>query len=142
MGMYTEFVLVAKVRGDAPAEVIEMLKVMCTGGANEVDLSNLNHPFFSLGRAPWMLQCSSYYHTPASVSQFEHNDIGKFWTLIVRCDLKNYEDEIDQFVDWVTPYLDVYENDHLGWKKYEEDTVPTLLFHPNKWLTPSFPELE
>lgn len=134
MGMYTELVLVTKVRGDAPAEVIEALKIMCSNKTKDnSELPQIDHPFFKLGRAAWMFQNNSYYFVPASVSQFEWNAIGKFWTLIVRCDLKNYEDEIDTFVDWLTPYLYAYEGDHLGHQRYEEEQRPTLLFHPNRW---------
>jgi len=48
--------------------------------------------------------------------------------LQVRGNLKNYESEIDTFIDWITPYLNKLPGDFLGFERYEECTEPTLIY--------------
>jgi transposase InsO family protein len=42
--------------------------------------------------------------------------------------LKNYDNEIKHFIDWLTPYIDQEDGECIGWSWYEEDDKPTLLF--------------
>jgi hypothetical protein len=133
MGMYTELYICTRVSGKAPPDVIKALQVMCDDGKALGDLPVIDHPFFTRQRVPWMLRSSSYYFVPDAIQHFKYDDIGKYWVLIVRCDLKNYEGEIEAFADWITPYLDLEEGEHVGHKRYEENELPTLWIHPNVW---------
>ena len=41
--------------------------------------------------------------------------------------LKNYSNEVNLFLDWIQPHIEAYG--YIGWKMYEEDIAPTLLFN-------------
>ena len=47
----------------------------------------------------------------------------------MRCDLKNYENEIEDFLAWIKPHLDASEGEYLGHTRYEEDPLPTFLIY-------------
>ena len=121
MGMYTELVLKAQVRSDIPFEVEAILQNLFNG--EEMPSVLPDHPFFSCPRWTMIGSYSSYYHTPFSLSRYADGYI------FSRSDLKNYSDEIEKFIDWITPYLNIYgESNCIGWKWYEEADAPTLLF--------------
>jgi len=50
------------------------------------------------------------------------------WTLTGCSNLKNYDNEIFKLLEWLAPYIDT--NGFLGFKRYEEDYDPTLIY---KW---------
>lgn len=78
-------------------------------------------------RIAWMLKSASYYLHPVPSTKLE----GYYFSCLFN--IKNYDNEIETFVEWLTPYIDDY-SDFLGYKIYEEDEKPTLLYHPNKWV--------
>jgi hypothetical protein len=127
MGMYTELVMSARLKDDP--DMIAALKWMLAEGERPETLPN--HELFTKGRANWMLTCCSYYFVPRSMHLLEFDDISKDWTFIVRCDLKNYDGEIEAFVDWLTPYFDE-EDEMVGYKRYEEDREPTIIYSPER----------
>jgi hypothetical protein len=130
MGMYTELVLSTQIKDD-PA-VVEIIKFM--GGDGQVTPNPTfelpDHPFFKADRWKHMLRSASYYFTPMTAFRFERDDIAKSWSLIVRCDLKNYDDEIEKFIDWLSPHLDDHHGQMIGYSRYEESREPTILYAP------------
>jgi hypothetical protein len=127
MGMYTELVLKCRVRDTTPDGIKEVLRHMF---GNNVEPETLpEHPFFKSPRWSLLGKCSSYYHHPEALSGiFESsNDWGDMY-IFSRSDLKNYDNEIALFVDWITPYVDGYGKACIGWEWYEEDEAPTLIF--------------
>ncbi len=101
MGMYTELILGASLKGDTPSQVIETLRQMVNGGklTNKPD-----HPFFQERRAFILLTCSCCYFGVSS-------SIGRFWNsygnykITTRSAIKNYNGEIEKFLDWIKPYI-------------------------------------
>lgn len=75
-----------------------------------------------------MLTCSSYYFVPASMSLFQYDNIGQNWSFISRSDFKNYDGEVDKFVDWLRPYLDCGSDEMIGYHRYEEFREPTIIY--------------
>lgn len=127
MGMYTELYLTCEFKKELPEDVTAILQYMFSDG--EQPETTPEHPFFECDRWSMVGQCSSYYFAPMATSEL-YNDgrvTGQYY-LTTRSDLKNYGGEIDAFVDWVSPYLDQCEGDHLGHKRYEEDDKPTLIY--------------
>ena len=127
MGMYTKISVDLKFVGNLPSEVVEALKAM----VGEVD-SNLysitdfpTHELFKTPRWSYMLRCSSYYHTPFSLTKLHYDDISKHYYLVSSSDFKNYDNEVELFFDFVKDYV---EDGFLGYSLYEEDTVPTQYF--------------
>ena len=72
----------------------------------------------------------SYYFDADTHSTLRFDDISDSYRLCIRCNLKNYSDEIQKFIDWIIPFLDKYEGEFLGFYRYEETEVPTLVYMP------------
>lgn len=123
MGMYTELVLSTRVK---PIEsVIDVLQYM----AGKKDKPVLpNHPLFKTTRWDRLFASCSSYFVPRSVCLLEYDEIGGYWVLILRADLKNYEGEIEKFIDWIDPYLDLLPGELVGYSRYEETNEPTLIY--------------
>lgn len=129
MGMYTELVLSTEIKDDP--EVIAILKYM--GGVTDTQPPLPSHPLFETPRWRSLFRCCSHYFVPTIVFHLEFNDIAKAWSLITRSDLKNYNNEIEKFVDWISPYLDDHRGQMFGYSRYEETDVPTILYAPGEW---------
>jgi len=119
MGMHTELVIKADTKTDLPPIVDSVLQHLFNG-ANEPDALP-DHAFFSCYRWSMVGRCSSYYHVPWADSKYSEGYI------FSRSDLKNYDDEIELFIDWIKPYLDQMQGDCIGWSWYEESETPTLI---------------
>ena len=133
MGMYTELHFNAELRRDTPPEVLEVLRFML--GEVEAQPQLPDHALFSAPRWRMVFRCDSYYFDADTHSTLRFDDISCSHYLCIRANLKNYDDEIDKFVDWITPYLDKREGDFLGFKRYEEDEDPTLIHHPARFTS-------
>ena len=124
MGMYTELVLKCQLKENLPVEVMDIIMFMFKGGNRCSPPATLpDHEFFKCGS--WMMigASSSFYHIPWKVNDLEEN------YLFSRSDLKNYGDEIEEFVDWLTPYIETGgQRTCIGWSWYEGAIEPRLLF--------------
>ena len=133
MGMYTEWVLKCEVRDDVPADVRAVLNFLFNGADEPSRVPR--HAFFSCPRWRMIGSCSSFYHTPFALSKYSdglEDDGSRGGYIFSRSDLKNYDEEIEQFLDWLMPYLDHETGACIGWTWYEEHEQPTLLFKENK----------
>jgi len=122
MGMYTELVLAVELKADTPQDVIDTLMGMVQGyGIN----SNQDHLLFSTDRWQRMLNSGSAYFAGKPHSELVYDYYGCI-NLTIRTNLKNYDGEIEHFLDWIKPY--VYERGFAGYKRYEECSEPTLIY--------------
>lgn len=129
MGMYTEFHFNAELKRDLPDEVVQALTYMVKNEGEAYAFQLPDHPLFDCSRWHYMLQCDSYYFDMIPNSQFEHDNIGSgSYYLSIRSNFKNYEDEIEKFIDWIKPYLNKLPGDFLGFHRYEETEDPTLIY--------------
>lgn len=126
MGMYTEFHFNVELKKDVPQEVVEVLKFML--GDIVVEPKLPTHPLFETDRWRVMLGMDSYCFHADTHSTLRLEDIGNCYYLCIRCNLKNYNDEIEKFISWITPYLEQFPGDFLGFSRYEETEQPTLIF--------------
>lgn len=124
MGMYTELNIGVNLRSDTPQNIIGILQYML-GDVDEVAVTD--HPLFSTPRWDMMLQCDSYYFDGRTDSSMELDDISHRYELNVRCNLKNYDNEIELFLDFIRPYLETVG--FIGYTRYEEDDDPTLIYN-------------
>lgn len=125
MGDYTEFHFNAEVKDDD--EVLAVLRYMVDGG--DVAPEPLpDHPLFHTHRWHMMLRCDSYYFDADTRSTLRADYQGPIY-LCVRSNLKNYDGEIEKFIDWISPHLKKDEGDFLGFYRYEETEQPTLIHH-------------
>jgi hypothetical protein len=130
MGMYTELFLQVGLKSDTPKNVIDTLNYML-GNTEEVpDLV-----YTTQGRMMWMLQSSSFYHYPFAHSHLDRIDYSNSYYLFVRCDLKNYSNEIEEFLDFISPHVDGRDCKYQGHYLYEGSEFPTRLsFHSDTWF--------
>lgn len=126
MGMYTELHFNSELKKDTPEDVINILKFMVDGG-DEPD--TLEHDLFNAERWRFMLQCDSYYFDADTHTTLRYDDIAKSYFLCIRTNLKNYDSEIEKFIDWIMPYLDKFDGDFLGFYRYEEHEQPILIHY-------------
>lgn len=124
MGMYTELNIGVNLRSDTPENVIDILKYML-GDIDKVETPD--HPLFSTKRWNFMLVSGSYYFDGHTDSSMEKNDISHEYELNVCCNLKNYDNEIKLFLDFIRPYL--VTKGFLGYTRYEDCDDPTLIYN-------------
>jgi hypothetical protein len=125
MGMYTEIFFRAEVDWDAYA-IIEAIHNDAPPGRWP------DHPFFSTPRFDLVTSCSSYYFPGANHYRAEIDEtyMGPAYYVSFRANLKNYDDEIDKFFDWVAPHVrdSGAEKTFLGYSQYEENDEPRLYY--------------
>ena len=125
MGMYTELHYNAELRADVPSDVVDILKLMLGEAAEGPETPD--HPLFGETRWRFMLQCDSYYFDADTHSTLRKDRQGGLY-LCVRCNLKNYDDEIEKFCDWIRPYINKQEGGFLGFSRDKGSQTPTLIF--------------
>jgi hypothetical protein len=126
MGMYTELHFNTELKPDVPAEILEILQHMANDAPKPESVPD--HPFFECERWSFMCLCDSYYFDADTHSTLRHDYQGG-WFLCIRCNVKNYDSEIEKFIDWIGPYLNKDKGDFLGFYRYEETETPTLIYH-------------
>ena len=129
MGMYTALHFNSELNVDKDSMVADILKYM-VGETEEMPEMLPDHPLFKTERWGFMLRCDSYYFDEDTISTLRWDKISESYYLCIRCNLKNYDDEIEKFINWIMPYLDVFKQtgDFLGFYRYEEDEQPTLIY--------------
>ena len=125
MGMYTELVLKCEVRGDAPDLVKQVVRHLFNNEDAPAELPD--HEFFSCHRWEWIGSGASGCHHAVAVNSIYKHDFSEGIEVFSRSDLKDYDDEISKFIDWIAPYLPASGETCIGWKWYEEDEKPTLI---------------
>ena len=127
MGMYTELVVSTRIVDDP--EAINVLKLMTSTHLDgPVESEIPDHPLFKTDRWSYMLRSGSYYFVPTASTLLEYDDIGKNWSFINRSDFKNYDNEINLFLDWLDPYIDASDGEMIGYSRYEESEEPTIRY--------------
>ncbi len=121
MGMYTEIYVNVDLKKETPDEVLNVLKAMCfhEGFDRDVYLNFRWRLLFNDG---------SYYTPLTSCANLTFDKIRNAWSLLGKGDIKNYEDEIEAFFDWIKPWVDGIPGDFIGYSRYEEEQKPTLYF--------------
>lgn len=127
MGMYTALHFNSELNIPQECEVAEVLKYMVSDREDK-PTEIPNHPLFKTERWERMFQCDSYYFDEDTHSTMRWDEIAKNYYLCLRFNVKNYDGEIEKFIDWIMLYLDKYETgEFLGFYRYEEDEDPTII---------------
>lgn len=105
MGDYTRFEFNAKLRGNTPQEIVDVLQYMMDGGASSV------HPETQTDHARSILEIGDNGYRLKVLSSF-----------------KNYDNEVRLFCDWIAPYLDEDDGTEVGTSEFEYDDSATKLF--------------
>lgn len=131
MGMYTELVIGVEIEPNK--DVIQKLEYMLDIEKTKPDI-DISHPFFTeTKRWKYMLTCDSYYFSGQTDSKLYKDEVlDEKYYLNVRCNLMNYDNEIELFLDWLCPYICTYG--FLGYTRYEEDDDPILIYKEEKGI--------
>lgn len=126
MGMYTEIYVNVDLKKDTPDEIIEVLKAMC-------DMPECNKDVLKKFPERWayMFYSGSYYTPDTFCHKLTYDGINQIWSLLGKGDIKNYAGEIDEFFEWIMPYVEDRPGMFIGYKRHEEDLKPTLFFLPD-----------
>jgi hypothetical protein len=128
MGYYTELKCKIVLRKDTPDEVIVLLKRVIIDGDwgigdatsftnDQVFKPEIQHPFFKCPR--WLDVFVSVNCDWDKGSKFYQKN--NYWILNIHTDYKNYDDERDHFLDWITPYVaGRKKRQYIGWFKGED----------------------
>lgn len=130
MSMYTEFHFNVELKQEGqPWIVRKTLEFMLADLSGKADLNFIppEHPLFETPGWRYMLIRDSYYFDADTYSTLRWDGISKSYYLCIRCNLKNYGQEIQKFIDWIMPYIDAPDGEFLGFYRYEESQDPTLV---------------
>ena len=129
MGMYTELNIAVNLSEETPNDVMAVLDAMLNDGFDrnefEIPASIKSHPLFETDRWGYMLRGDSCYFDGFSDSKMAWDKILKEWKMNVRCNFKNCNDEIEKFLSFIAPHLST--SGFIGYMRYEEDKMPTLI---------------
>lgn len=128
MGDYTEFRFAAELnldREDHPIARLLQFMILQEDFNGEIP----DHPLFKCERWGWMLRSSSYYF-PAETYSSLRWDQGDYY-LTIQCNLKNYDKEIENFLDWISPYIGEIDDVFLGFIRNEHSEIPKLIYYRN-----------
>jgi hypothetical protein len=129
MGMYTEFIFGASLKG-LPEYVVEAIDAVinrddCTDGTSKEAMDFIDE--YELGR---LFHGSSYYFgAHCNKPTFVWDKIGEHWVLSTRANCKNYKGQIEKFIKFITPYVEDGSGDYHGiiaYVQYELAEYPTL----------------
>jgi hypothetical protein len=120
MGYYTEIYINVDLKDTVPEDVINVLKVMCDH--EDADLEALTEE-----QQSWRyLFYSASYYTPNTACRLLTKD-EYCYSLLGKGDTK-YSGFIKDFFEWIMPYIDGNQGDFIGYKRGEDDQIPTLIF--------------
>ena len=128
MGMYTELIFSAELKSDLPEQVVNVIQYMCDG-KNQPDILP-EHDFFKTNRWRYLFTMSSCYFVDTISPVFRRDKYDDDWRLSTRSNLKNYDGEIEKFLDWIKQYI----TGGCGFRNYyaivcyEEQDEPTIYY--------------
>lgn len=125
MGMYTEVYINVNLVENVPDDVLDVLEKMC-------DYKESHEEFFDQKGHPvkWdYLFCDGSYYTPRTCCHnLTFDKIANTWSLLGKGDLKNYDNEIEKFFEWIDPYVAANKGEFIGYYQYETEESPTLVY--------------
>lgn len=127
--MYTELNIGVQFKENTPIEIINAITYMASQETEQGEINfPTTHKLFddSKGRWTWMLNSGgSYYFDAKPTKIWEFDKISGTWFLTLCTNIKNYDSEWENFLDFIAPHVD---EGYIGTYRYEEDKLPTLLF--------------
>jgi hypothetical protein len=141
MGPYTEVNCAFSLKRHTPEEVIDALLFM-TGQDDQEPKQLPSHALFKTQR--WR-EILNGIHSAAESEAYcnaavELSDGSGRYRVTIRCDLQNCDNEIGQFVSWITPYIHAHKGDFIGYIRSKELEPLTLLLYPDRTFTKQLPD--
>jgi hypothetical protein len=126
MGHYTELQCKIKLRKDTPDNVVSILKRVLIErdlghdkvlfDTKDVFKPELDHDFFKCERW-YMLFLSTNWGDIQGGKMYQEKE---YWVVYLHTEFKNYDSEIDKFIDWITPFIvGRKKKQYVGWWQSE-----------------------
>lgn len=122
---YTELNICFDLKKDTPKSVIDILHYLIVTEDNK-PLELPKHPFFECRNWGIVACCYSYYFDGLTNSKMMFDNITEQYKVNIRSNLKNYDDVIDYFLDWLAPYMSSHV--FIGYSRFEEFEDPSLIY--------------
>lgn len=105
MGSYTELIFGAQLKENTPNDVIETVKWLLSPNQTSTPLFPES---WKQTRISWMFKSggSYYFGAQSGNSYFTFDEISKSWRLSARFNIKNYDGEIEKFLEWIKPWIE------------------------------------
>ena len=142
MGMYTEFIFGCSLSKNTPKICIDALDYVINGENKKPGYEKYNKGFIERTSTDNEIQtfineydfrrlfCSGSYYFGAPVSKELYYDyIDKTYKISTRANLKNYQNQIEKFIEYIKPYVvhgSGYDHHIFAYVQYEEDEFPTI----------------
>lgn len=140
--METELNCAFSLKRNTPDAIIETLLFM-TGQDDDEPESLPPHPLFASTRWRQMLRGTSRADIGAEaygIAGVELSETSGRCRITIRCNLTNFDTEIGQFIDWITPHIFARRGDFIGYTRSQEMEPLTLLLYPNGTQTRQLPD--
>ena len=129
--MYTELIFEAELSKDTPKGLIDPFTTVSrkdTGievTSNKLEISKFIEKF-DLNML--VNCCSAYFPAQQSFFNMYYNKYSDTYGIFIRSDLKNYEQQINEFLEFIKPYvvMGCGSNDIYAYVLYELDEQPTI----------------
>lgn len=119
MGQYTELKTNFHLKSTTPTEVIDILLYIADKKTELPDLPE--HPLFACHRWTLLFNSTSAYFDYEKFAEINNNSTRCH--IKTQSNFKNYDREIQQFWDWILPYIDSPPGEQLGEITYDYDTI-------------------
>lgn len=130
--MYTELYLATELKKDTPEGILKWLDYQANTGFSEGwwEIAESLAPEGLKGRLSTIGNSSSYYFSGIPFIKFEIDDLHPdepMYFLTTRFDIKNYQEEIENFLKVLEPWIET--EGWIGNYRYEDDEVPSGIFN-------------
>jgi hypothetical protein len=127
MGMYTELIFGAKLKEKTPATIINALKFM----VGDLKDKPADFPECLNSCDGIFKEASNYFGVDNPQAKFYISNFDKRWCISTRSNIKNYDDEIETFLEWIKPYIrsGAGERDMYAIVTYEESDPQIYYLH-------------
>ena len=141
MEKYTELNCAFSLKRDTPEEIENALLFM-TGQDEEEPARLPKHPLFGAERWRHLLRGSraDLDAEACGDARIELSESSGRFQVSIRRTLWNRASEIDQFIDWITPYIFARPGDFIGYMRSEDAEPVTFLLYPNRNFTRQLPD--
>lgn len=126
METYTELVMGVTLKQETPDIVIHVLKYMMVSTVKFKPPVLPDHPLFETRNWKSMLHSDSSRFGGFTHSEKKWDKAYEVWKVNIRCNLMNYDNEIEKFWDWLVPHINT--RGFVGYWRCEKDEHPIPLF--------------
>ena len=126
--MYTELIFGCKLSKSTPKVCLDALNHVINGKEDDT-VSEEVQSFITKYSLDYLCWCSSYYFGVCeSISKMWYDSISNSWRISIRSSIKNYNNEIERFLDYIKNYVERGSGDReiYAYVTYEKAEFPTI----------------